>query len=194
MKTIIKITSYIFLGVFFIFSTKTFGVTRISNCTGSWSNPLSWTPNGVPACGDSVVIIPGDTINISNQQNYSACVQPMKIIVEGVLWFYNGSKLRLPCGSYILVYPGGSVHADVGNANSNLIEICGVVEWNSNSTLYGPACLPPTHPYCATVLPVEFVRLTAELCNTNQVCLSWETVSEHNNDHYEVERSENAID
>jgi hypothetical protein len=107
--------------------------------------------------------------------------------------FLNGSKLSLPCNSYILVYPGGKIDADVGLSNSNLIEICNTIEWNSNTKpLNGPACLAPTHPFCAGVLPVELSWFNGTTCNTIN-CLSWETVSERNNDHFEIQRSDDGI-
>ena len=162
-------------------------------CTGNWANAATWSPSGIPACGDSIIINPGDTVNLTTQQNYSSCMQSLKIIVKGMIWFHNGSKLRLPCGSYMLIYPGGSLQPDVGLANSNYIEICGTVYWNSNNPMYGPACLPPTHPFCQSILPVELTSFKAEICNINMVCLRWETATENNNDNYEIERSQDGI-
>jgi hypothetical protein len=84
------------------------------------------------------------------------------------------------------------VTADVGLQNSNFIEICGNVEWNSNAPLYGLACLPPSHPVCAAVLPVELSDFNALTCSAG-ICLHWETVSERNNSYFEVQRSKDGI-
>lgn len=173
-------------------SAAALGITRISKSSGNWSNASTWTPAGVPACGDSIVILATCTISITNQQDYSACTSPLKIIVYGKMMFYLGSKLSLPCGSYVIVYPGGVIDHDQGLASSNLINICGVVEWDSNTTLYGLACLPPTHPICANQLPVELLAFTAEACEESKICLHWQTLTETNNDRYEVECSDNA--
>jgi len=193
MKNFINIVPYILLTCFF-YAAKISAVTRVCMGNGNWALASTWSPAGVPACGDSIVINAGDTVNITNQQNYSACAQPLKIVVKGTIWFFNGSKLRLPCGSYVIVHPGGSLWPDVGLSNSNLIEICGVVEWNSNDPLYGPACLPSSHPVCQSILPVELLSFSVENCLTNKICLKWQTASEKNNHHYEIERSENALD
>lgn len=169
-------------------------VTRKSTGSGDWNNPATWNTSGVPVCGDSIVIQAGDIISVTNQQNYSNCTNPIKIVVYGNLRFFNGSKLSLPCGSYVIVYQGGVVQADVGLSNSNYIEICNDVEWNSNSILYGLACLPVDFPVCAAILPVELINFTAEPCGYDKICFNWETASENNNNHYEVERSSDAID
>lgn len=182
------ITLYIFFSCFII-ATKSYGITRLSCTSGNWATASTWNPAGAPACGDSVVIQSGHIVSLSNQQNYNSCSAPLKIIIYGTMKFSNGSKLSLACGSYIIVYPGGSIDADVGLSNSNLIEICGNIEWNSNTKpLTGPACLPPTHAICTGVLPVELSRFNGTNCNSI-ICLSWETVSERNNDHFEVQRS-----
>lgn len=184
---------YIFI-VFIIFSGSIYSKTCKSCATGNWNSASTWLPAGVPACGDTVIIQAGHTVSVTTQQNYSACGLPVILNVYGLLYFYNGSKLRLSCGSYIVVLVGGSVDADVGLSNSNLIEICDKVEWNSNTVLEGYACLPVTHPFCASVLPIELVCFKAETCDFNKICFNWETATENNNNHFEIERSKNAID
>jgi len=168
------------------------GITRISTCTGNWATASTWSPASVPACGDSVIILATHTVCITNQQNYNTCATPFKIVVYGNIKFFNGSKLNLPCNSYVLVYPGGKVEADVGLSNSNLISICGNVEWNSNTVLSGPACIAPTHTFCAGILPVELTDFKAETCG-GRICLNWETATEINNDHFELERSPDGV-
>lgn len=180
--------------VFIIFSGSIYSKTCKSCVTGNWNSASTWIPAGVPACGDTVIIQAGHTVSVTTQQNYSACGPPIILNVYGLLYFYNGSKLRLSCGSYIVVLVGGVVDADVGLSNSNLIEICSNVEWNSNTVLEGYACLPVTHPFCASVLPIELIYFKAETCDFNKICFNWETATEHNNDHFEIERSKNAVD
>lgn len=169
-------------------------VTRITVSSGNWGNASTWSPSGSPACGDSVIISVGMTVSVTNQQNYNNCPAPIKIVIWGHLKFFNGSKLSLPCGSYVMVKSGGLVDADVGLANSNLIEICNVVEWNSNSILNGPACIPLCSQVCGgCYLPVELSGFRAEACSFKKVCLSWETASEKNSDYFVVERSADAL-
>lgn len=192
MEIFKKNTLFIFI-VFVIFSAN--GYARKCQCSinGNWSNASTWTPAGVPVCGDTVIVPAGFTVYVAKQQDYSTCTTPMVVYVYGLLYFTNGNKLRLSCDSYVIIYSGGVIDADVGLSNSNLIDICGKVEWNSNTTLEGVACLPPSHPYCASVLPIELTYFKAETCRYDEICFNWETVAEINNHHYEVERSSDAV-
>lgn len=187
----IKLSVFI---VFVIFASNMYSRTCKSCATGNWNTASTWMPAGVPVCGDSVVIQSIHTVSVTNQQNFGSCSLPLKISVYGHLKFFNGSRLRLSCGSFAIVYLGGIIDADVGLFSSNLIEICDRVEWNSNAALLGIACLPPAHPFCSSVLPVELTYFKAENCNFNKICFNWETATENNNNHYEIERSKNGID
>lgn len=192
MENFNKSTLYVF--IFFVIFAANGHARKCKSCiTGSWSNPLTWVPSPVPTCGDTVIIQAGHTVSVTKQQDYSGCATPIVVNVYGLLYFTNGNKLRLPCGSYVLVLPGGVVDADQGLANSNLIDICGIVEWNSNTVLNGLACIPVSHPMCSSVLPIELIYFKAETCKFNEVCFNWETASEINNNHYEVERSLDAL-
>lgn len=193
MSNFTKTSIYILVACI-AFTTKAFSITRVSATSGNWGSATTWNPAGAPTCGDSICIQATHTISISTQQNYNGCGTPFKIVIYGKLKFFNGSKLNLPCGSYILVYPGGRIEADVGLSNSNLIEICGAVEWNSNNPLNGPACIPIYNSMCNSVLPVELKEFSAAGCYSDKICLKWETASEINNDYFEVQHSLNAID
>ncbi|MBX2845247.1 MAG: T9SS type A sorting domain-containing protein [Saprospiraceae bacterium] len=46
----------------------------------------------------------------------------------------------------------------------------------------------------STALPVELIFFNAEAINNNSVFCTWETATEENNSHFEIERSENGID
>ena len=51
----------------------------------------------------------------------------------------------------------------------------------------------PTKDYCKEVfLPITLVRLRGE-CNGKRALISWTTASEHNNDYFVVERSDDAV-
>jgi hypothetical protein len=175
-------------------SIQGYASSRTALGSGDWNDPTNWVPAGVPACGDSIIIPATYTVYVSNQQNYTGCATPLKIIVYGEMMFLHGSKLSLPCSSYVIIFPGGIIDHDQGLASSNLINICGNVEWDSNSTIYGLACLPPSLAYCASVLPIELVSFTVETHQDDKIYLKWETVTETDNDHYEVERSSDAAD
>ncbi len=44
------------------------------NPSGNWGNPTSWSPQGVPRCGDTVTIVAGDTITVTNAQQVTSAV------------------------------------------------------------------------------------------------------------------------
>ena len=46
----------------------------------------------------------------------------------------------------------------------------------------------------STPLPIELLDFSATLQDNRSVILSWETASEHNNDYFLIQRSENALD
>jgi hypothetical protein len=192
MKKFTPTTVFIFIA-FFLFLKNANGAYRCSCTSGNWASASTWTPSGTVGCGDSVVIEAGHTVSFTTQQNYGGCALPLKIIVKGKMKFFLGSKLTLPCGSYIIVYQGGRIEADQGLQNSNFIEICGNIEWNSNAPLDGPACIPASDPVCQKVLPVELVSFGATSIS-GRVLLNWETATENNNDYFVVERSANARD
>lgn len=46
---------------------------------------------------------------------------------------------------------------------------------------------------CSSVLPIELIYFKSDKSNCKQNILSWETATETNNDHFEIERSSDAI-
>lgn len=189
-------TKYIYVAsiIFLILASKfSAALTHKSVTSGNWNTASTWNDPSVPKCGDSVIIQPNHIISITNQINYTGCSTPLKIIIYGTLSFFNGSKLQLPCNSYIIVMSGGKVQADVGNSNSNYISICDTVRWNSTTILNGIACLPSTFKTCTTILPIELINFEAGVCDYKKICFNWQTATERNNHHYEVERSSDAL-
>jgi hypothetical protein len=171
--------------------TKIQSVTCISKASGFWSSNSTWVGNAVPTCGDSIVILAVHAVTISNQQNYS-CGSAIKLTVKGVLYFINGKKLTMPCGSQLYAFPGCTIASD-GGGSSNTIEICGTTYWSSSGgDLAGPSCMPPS-PGCNSILPVELVSFDGNVCEKN-ICLKWVTASEKNNDFFLVERTSDGID
>ncbi len=62
----IKIQFSVFLLIcFFALSNSVFAVTKTTTASGSWSNPAIWSPAGVPASSDDVVISSAHSITIS---------------------------------------------------------------------------------------------------------------------------------
>lgn len=179
---------------FLLFLSNLKGATCISTGNGAWNNAASWSCGAVPGCGDSIVIQAGHTITITAQQDYTGCgAAYLKITIYGTLKFNNGNKLKLPCDSRLYIMSGGKIEPGSGGGNSNYIEICNDAVWTAaDGTYTGPGCMPSTLPGCGVVLPVELTYFKGAVCNTDEVCLEWETASEKNNDYFEIQRSGDA--
>jgi hypothetical protein len=170
-----------------------YATTFTSNGTGGgpWGAPATWSPAGPPACGDTIFIQAGDVVTIEVQQDYSepGCTSPMFITVDGTLDFpVNGPKLRLPCGSGVILNAGGMLTASAGGGggSANFLEICGAVVWKkADGDQTGPLTF-------GTPLPIELISFEANV-NENRVDLKWATASEINNDYFTIERSVDAI-
>lgn len=176
-------------------------VDNAATCTatvsGNWSNASTWSCPGGPACGDVIIIPAGFTVSISNQQDYSACTPTPgaspQIYVYGMLQFVTGNKLKLPCGSNVYIGATGTINPGGGSGNSNYIEICTNIVWNAaDPPVTGPSALCSPTPCSTAPLAVEFIAFTAEL-EKKVVLVSWKTVSEKNNDHFEIQRSSDGI-
>jgi hypothetical protein len=162
-----------------------YAATKVSNSSGLWSNGSIWNASGVPLCGDSIIILAGHDVTITSNQNY-ACGTRMAVVVNGTLTFMNMSKLRLPCNSSFYVFPGGRVTSPSSGQNDR-IEICGTDYWDgSMGDLVGPACLPPGS--CFGILAVSLADFNGSPCDNGSICLNWETVTEKNSSHFEVQR------
>jgi hypothetical protein len=166
--------------------------TCTSTGTGDWDNASTWSCGQIPGCGDTIVIAANQTVSINHgQEDYTACGPPNYVRVAGTLKFTNGYKLRLNCGSTIVVLSGGLITSSGnGNGNNNLIEICNNIVWASScGNLPGPLSLPAYD----CVLPITLVSFTAEKSKDN-VVLRWITASEINNDYFVIEKSSNGKD
>lgn len=155
--------------------------------TGDWAQNSTWLINGVnrtPACGDTLLIPASATVTLSTMENYYYCGQGMLIYVEGSFELIDGFKLRLPCGSSVVLLPGGTVRkATPGFGMSTYIRICHCDTWvAAQGPVTGPAILN------CSVLPVSLIHFGAEVKNKS-VHLSWATSTEINNEYFTVERS-----
>jgi hypothetical protein len=171
-----------FLTLFFCGILSVQGATRTCTVSGYWESSSTWNGNTVPGCGDSIVIAAGKTVTVGTQLNFNTggC-SAMKVTVYGNWWFDNGKKIDLPCGSKVYIMSGGSLGGDAGGS-SNQVTICGDVYWRqSDGIVTGP-----------TLLPISLLYFNAGLCGTS-VCFSWATATEENNDRFEVQWSDDAV-
>ncbi|MCB0403128.1 MAG: T9SS type A sorting domain-containing protein [Flavobacteriales bacterium] len=159
--------------------------TYNSVSSGDWGAPATWNPVGPPGCGDTIVIKAGHTIDITTQQDYSACPTPMFVIINGTLDFpVNGPKLRLPCNSGVIINAGGLLTAtgSGGGGSANFLEICGTVEWKKAD---GPVSGPMVF---GTPLPIRLLSFEAHSIDA-RVDVQWITETEINNDYFTLEKS-----
>ncbi|MES2680211.1 MAG: T9SS type A sorting domain-containing protein [Bacteroidota bacterium] len=165
------------------------GATCISTGNGNWATGATWSCGSAPTCGDSIIIQAGHTVSVTATINHSGCGTKIILVVRGTLKFGTGDKLRLPCNSKLYVFSGGSIIGGGGGGNSNVIEICNTNEWSAGEGTYtGPGCLPPSAPGCSAILPIQLLDFYADICPP-AVCLFWETGTEKNNQHFDVETS-----
>lgn len=170
-----------------MFTNQIWAVRYESTGNGNWADAASWDPSGVPDCGDTIVILAGDTIAITTNENYTSCTEPMFLEIYGTLEFIDaGSKLKLPEGSGIELHAGGSIlESGSGGGNSKGIEIDGTLLWSaSDGDLTGPF-------HFGSTLPVELKSFEA-IFNDDRVDFYWVTASEVNSSHFVVERSKNG--
>ena len=183
---------FLFLLILFSVNVIVKGTTKIAKA-GDWDIASTWTPAGIPSCGDSIVIPAGVTVNIVSQLNYysSICGAPnkpaMEIVVFGTLDFKAGEKMQLPCGSVVYIMTGGLI-VPHGGGNSNLIDVCNIEIWNSG---YGPITGPEVVE-CCSPLPIELISFSV-IYNQGKVTVSWTTASEIDNDFFTIERTSDMM-
>ncbi|UKN00556.1 T9SS type A sorting domain-containing protein [Paracrocinitomix mangrovi] len=174
-----------------LLNAKATSTTALSS--GDWNEPALWS-NGVPGCFDTIIIPASIQIDVTSTIDLNACPDSMIIFLYGRIEFQNGKKLKLPCNSDIMVFPGGSMGVGSGGGSSTYVEMCSTQYWNASSgDLAGPILLcdggcPPSQ------LPIELVSFTADMrSNERVVDLHWVTKSEIDNDYFTVERSADGI-
>jgi Secretion system C-terminal sorting domain len=177
-----------------------------SNCTkwpvvqgGEWDNPNTWNNNTLPADNDIVCIPSGWTVTVKGSTYADATGCPgnttntprLFVFLCGTLNFDPSGKLYLACNSNINVYTGGTIVAT--NGSSDLIKIGASVVWGGPGTgnqgnINGPYYLSDGGNGSG-VLPAILKSFKAELYRPFEVTVSWTTITEYNNELFEVERS-----
>lgn len=81
-----------------LFASLDLAAQKTATVSGNWSNPATWTPSGVPAASDAVIINPGITVTVDVNNAQAA---NLTLNVSGVgaqtstLLFNNGSQLTV---------------------------------------------------------------------------------------------------
>jgi len=147
-----------------------------------WNGSTQLTSANITA-GDVLVIPVGCSVSING--NITMAVNLTLQIYGALVFPTSGDKLNLTAASSIVAPTTGSL---VGVSNSNQIRIgSGSPEWS------GPGALPGPFIISNGFLPVELIAFTGDL-EQKIVNLYWKTLTETNNDYYELEKGSNGID
>lgn len=189
--------SRLFLLGFFMLSIaglRAATITAVVN-GGNWSSTSTWSLGRLPQNGDNIVIPAGYTVVF----NTSANLTNVTITIAGMLNFNQNNTLALDATSVVNIQTGGTLTATHTTPNE-LLTINGVVKYNgkTDGTISGPAgasVATGTSPtgFTNTTLPVTFLSFSASRTN-GTVQLTWETTSEINNSHFEIQRSATGSD
>ncbi len=128
------------------------GVVKTSTGSGSWGTSSLWSPSGVPAAGDHVIIAAGHTINVNS--NFS--ITDVTVNAGGTLTFtsgrtltmsghltvngtvtMNGGNITFAAGRNFIIGPAGRFTWDPGNNNSSGATLFtnGIENFSPTSTL-----------------------------------------------------------
>jgi len=178
----------VFLILIFIVSVLFRANAKVTHGTsnGNWNSAGTWD-NGVPACGDTIIVDKDVTVTVSDHVNLdetSACSTASYVEVSGTLIFNTGKKLFLACNSHVFVTSDGELKKGGGGGSANLINICQTTVWSSgDGDTSGPIPIGPG-------LPITLSEFYLEK-QSDGVLIKWTTLSEINNDYFSVERSTN---
>jgi hypothetical protein len=179
MPKYLNIIVFAFLSVWF---GSLYAVTTTATTNGNWNNGSTWD-NGVPGCGDNVIIDPGVTVTITSNVDLAepGCTSPTYVEVRGILRFNTGRRLFLACGSVVFIASGGQLQKGNGGGNSNLIEECGSSIWRAgDGNVSGPQ-------FVGSGLPIALKSFQVQAID-NKIHLSWITSAELNNDYFVIQR------
>lgn len=103
-------------------------------------------------------------------------------------WSFSGA------GRGAVSFNGNAVLNNAFTSSSNVVICRNVGATTSGGGGWGAATLTVNPcPNCGVALPIELLYFNANECSNN-ICFSWETATELNNDYFEIEFSENGLD
>jgi hypothetical protein len=171
---VLKITPLFFF--IYIFSIQnSFAVSKTFLATnGNWSVAANWSPAGVPATGDDVVIPAGKTAVVFG----NITMVPLRsLIVVGFLDLTNNGKIAIE----IFLYSESAGHIFANSSNEQLRIGSIVYNFNEINTITGSTGNP-------AVLPVKLSKFSSEK-SQNSIALKWSTSFESNFKNFEVQKS-----
>lgn len=175
--------------IFFILPFANFAQSTCRTLGSSdWEDGNNWSCGHTPDCGDTVIINPGNVVQITNQLDYESCGGPTFLYVDGTLEFTNGNKLQLPCASELVITPSGLVYKPGnGGGNSTLLEICNSTIWKAgDGDFYGP------YNY-GGALPVTLLNFWVTQ-SLSSYSIKWSTATETDADFFRISKSLNGYE
>jgi hypothetical protein len=159
----------------FIFFLLCFSASQAKQTTsitdGNWNSFATWS-NGVPACGDTIIVDSATTVTVSSSvglEESDGCSIPIHLKIAGTLHFNTGRKMYLSCNSFLEIPTGGKLEKGSGGGNSNVIDICATTVWNAGSgSKSGPITYGSGTPLPITLLSFD-ACLIGKNCNTPQI-------------------------
>ena len=108
----------VILAMIFISSTSNvFAVLKTSAGTGVWSAPATWSPAGVPAAGDDVIIAAGHVVSVDISSASLA-----SLIIDGTLTLGNNTTVRvLTVTGNVTVSATGIVNIENSNVTHSFL-------------------------------------------------------------------------
>jgi hypothetical protein len=152
-----------------------------STGNGNWESDTVWTKGVEPTTEDTLVILIGDTLEITSNYTYP---NDVVIIVRGAISF--SGKLNLSENSELFV-DGGSL-ITTGGGNSDKLKIGGVGVWSGDQ---GNLIVSSAFPEGAS-LPVLWGPIVVTT-QQNNISVNWSTFTETNNFGFNIEFSEDLV-
>ena len=175
-----------FLVLLFLLSLSSLGksVTVTAVASGDWTSAATWDL-GVPGCYTEIIIPEDIVVTISSTIDLTAC-PGMVIHIHGSLFFQTGKKLKLPCGSAVIIYDTGFMGVGGGGGSSTYLEMCGVTLWDASMGDIDGGVVGFTY------LPIFLVDFEAKMLD-GRTQITWTTKSEAYNDYFTVQRSADGV-
>lgn len=179
-----------------LISCSAFAVNKtvIGNSGQGWGIAFNWSPSGVPADGDVVIIPEGQTISVKGA--FYTGTETIIIKVSGTLDFDPSGKLDLGINSEVQLLTTTAKLTSNGTG-SEIIKIGSVTKFDGSvdgMMLTGPlyasqyTTSSPSGFSSSAVLPVKLLAFSATI-KDGVIILSWQTTEETNTKLFSLERS-----
>lgn len=146
---------------------------------GNWLTASNWSPAGVPANGDDVIIPAGKTVVV----NTTIGGAPRSLTVYGIVDLTDNGKLEI----LDVVFIGPSPADILGDSQNDKLRVKGVDYINTAITaLSGQVGVVPTN------FPVKILSFETEKF-PNSINLTWKVAQETDFKKYVIEKANNAI-